>query len=126
MNGCNNRGDYSLETLNDLLKAFEKANGSNENYTNKDLMKSIVAKLDKLDDKIEKQYKDITENYQQRCNELNKTMNNHINHLTSAQYESANRITRVETSLTDLKWLLRGITMILVALIIESVFVWMA
>jgi len=72
----------SNDRINELIRRFNEING-NGKYSQKDLLKYIIGKLDNLNDKID---------------ETNGKLDNHVNTISQ-------RITAIETLISNIKWL---------------------
>jgi len=84
------------DDIDKLIKMFHEKNG-NANYSQRDLLKYIISKLDILDDKID----------------------NHISH-------SLERISKLETTMSNSKWILGFIITGIVSLIVAIVIIMMS
>jgi len=76
--------------IKELVEKFNDANG-NRKYSERDLLKYIISRLDILDSNIDK---------------VKGSLNNKIdNHITTNE----NRLTKVETNLGNIKWMTRAL-----------------
>lgn len=85
--------------IDKLIEKFNKMNGGNNNYSQRDLLKYLISRIDELDNKLES---------------TNLKLDNHINHLSQ-------RITAIETCISVYKWILGIIMVGIVSLIVNAI-----
>jgi DNA repair exonuclease SbcCD ATPase subunit len=110
----------NMENLEELLEEFHKHN-KNSNYTQKDLIKSLFSAIDRLDDKIDTQMSDFRDRCQDTCNKLSETLNNHVSHIQTDQSILAQRTSKLEATLSTLKYIMVALLLAMSTLIIESI-----
>ena len=80
-----------MNDIEELIKRFDRENG-NKAFTEKDMLKYLISRTDGIDDKIDK-------------------------HIISNE----NRITAIETTISNIKWAFGGIGMALIAIFIKLI-----
>lgn len=91
-----------MATIEELIKRFDIANG-NRTFTQKDLLKYIIGRIEDIDKKID---------------DVNMGLTNKIdNHITSNE----NRMTAIETTISNIKWIFGGIGVALLAIFIKLI-----
>lgn len=71
--------------IDELIERFDRVNG-NSRYSEKDLLKYLISRVDDIDDKI---------------NKANEKLDNHVTTISQ-------RITSIETSISNFKWFFGG------------------
>ena len=86
----------SENKIDELIKRFDRTNG-NLNYSERDLLKYIVSRMDDIDDKV-----DVT----------NGKLDNHVTHISQ-------RLTIIETCISNFKWIFGIISVAIISIIVK-------
>jgi len=84
--------------IDKLIEKFNKMNGGSNNYSQRDLLKYLITRIDELDGKLEN---------------TNGKLDNHITHLSQ-------RITAIETCISNFKWIFGAVAVCIFGLFIEG------
>lgn len=94
--------DY-MDNIDDLIKLFDKSNG-NKDYTQRDLLKSIVSRMERFETKMD--------GIDDKLGATNRKLDNHITSLSE-------RIASIETTISNFKFLIGpGFILAIIAVII--------
>jgi len=93
-----------------LINRFDKING-NQTYTQRDLQKYIISRMDDDREELHSRMDKISE----KLDKVNIKLDNHVTHISQ-------RITTIETCISNFKWFFGGILGLVITVLLYVVF----